>query len=82
MPLCVLGTSSISSITPVQCACWGKSTVMSRPLDIILVTVPILRWFTDPHLYVGTVTVGFTRTLSLTWILVPGKCDQLDKWRT
>ena len=32
---CMLGTSSISSMTPVQWACWGKSTVTSRPLGLM-----------------------------------------------
>ncbi len=67
----VLGTSSISDRRPVQCACWGKSTVMSRPLAPMTVTVPMLRWVTDPHLYLGVVTLGFTRTLSPTLIVWP-----------
>lgn len=35
MPGWELGTISISSITPVQWDCWGKSTVKSRPLALM-----------------------------------------------
>jgi len=38
MPSCVLGTTCISESSPVQWACWGKSTVTSRPLAFTAVT--------------------------------------------
>ncbi len=33
-PGCTLGTSSISDRSPVQCDCWGKSTITSFPLAL------------------------------------------------
>lgn len=62
------GTTSISVIKPVQLVCCGKSTLTSLPLGLIDTTVPTLAWLTDPHLYLGVVTDGLTRTRSPTLI--------------
>ena len=32
--------------------------------EYLLVTTPMLLWVTEPHLYLGVETDGFTRTLS------------------
>ena len=67
-----LGTVSISAMSPVQLHCVGKSTVRSRPLGLMLDTMPTLRCVTEPHLYLGVVTWGRTRTRSPTlsaWLL-------------
>jgi hypothetical protein len=47
----------------------------------IPVTVPVLPCVTEPHLYVGVVTVGFTLTLSSTlivWVISAAKQQQPD----
>ena len=62
-----LGTSSISARRPVQLHWVGKSTVRSLRLGLMLDTRPTLRWVTEPHLYLGVVTCGFTLTRSPTW---------------
>ena len=69
-PRCLAGTTSISLMSPVQLACCGKSTLTSFPLGLRDTTAPILLWFTEPHLYLGVVTVGLTRTRSPT-LMIP-----------
>ena len=60
------GTTSISESSPVQLDCCGKSTVTSRPLEAAETTTPMAPWETEPHLYLGVATDGFTLTRSPT----------------
>ena len=77
-PACLAGTTSISLMSPVQLACCGKSTFTSLPLGLSDTTVPTLLWFTEPHLYLGVVTEGLTRTRSPTLMIPRWAVDEAN----
>ena len=56
-------TFSISEMCPVHFFCSGKSTYTSCLLAMTSSTIPTLWCDTLPHLYLGVVTLAFTRTL-------------------
>ena len=58
-------TFSISDMWPVHFFCSGKSTYTSCLLAITSETTPMLWCDTLPHLYLGVVTLAFTRTLKM-----------------